>query len=145
VSRRTSHVVRLSPPFTVETGRIEVRFGGVREAVGRLFALAQVLTNDFESLKNPSRALHVSSTWPPTLLNQRETMNYPSVVGACRDRAIGQCNNAACGPLTLLTFAIRNSPITTAAPSRLNEMSSASLVPIQRLSARSVRMIGGAF
>ena len=72
-------------------------------------------------------------------------MNYPSVVGAFRVRAIGQCNSAACGPLAVLTFAIKNSPISTATPSRLNEMSSASLVPIQRLSARSVLMIGGGF
>jgi hypothetical protein len=34
---------------TVEPGRIEVRFGGGQ--VGRLFALAQVLTNDFESFE----------------------------------------------------------------------------------------------
>jgi hypothetical protein len=33
---------------TVEPGRIEVRFTGAKEAVGRLFALAQALTNDFE-------------------------------------------------------------------------------------------------
>ena len=33
---------------TVEAGRIEVRFGSAREAVARLFALAQALTNDYE-------------------------------------------------------------------------------------------------
>jgi hypothetical protein len=33
---------------TVERGRIEVRFDGPREAVGRLFALAQALVNDFD-------------------------------------------------------------------------------------------------
>lgn len=33
---------------TVEPGRIEVRFTDAREAVGRLFALAQALTNDYE-------------------------------------------------------------------------------------------------
>ena len=32
----------------VEPGRIEVRFTGAREAVVRLFALAQALTNDYE-------------------------------------------------------------------------------------------------
>ena len=31
---------------TVEPDRIEVRFGGAQEAVGRLFALAQALVND---------------------------------------------------------------------------------------------------
>ena len=33
---------------TVEPGRIEVRFTGARDAVGRLFALAQALTNDYD-------------------------------------------------------------------------------------------------
>ena len=33
---------------TVEAGRIEVRFSGAQDAVGRLFALAQALTNDYE-------------------------------------------------------------------------------------------------
>ena len=33
---------------TVEPDRIEVRFGGAQEAVGRLFALAQALVNDYE-------------------------------------------------------------------------------------------------
>ena len=33
---------------TVEADRIEVRFGGPKEAVGRLFALAQALANDYE-------------------------------------------------------------------------------------------------
>jgi hypothetical protein len=32
---------------TIEPGRIEVRFSGAREAVARLFALAQALTNDY--------------------------------------------------------------------------------------------------
>ena len=32
----------------VEPGRIEVRYQGATEAVGRLFALAQALTNDYE-------------------------------------------------------------------------------------------------
>jgi hypothetical protein len=32
----------------VECGRIEVRFSGARDAVGRLFALAKALTNDYE-------------------------------------------------------------------------------------------------
>ena len=33
---------------TVEAGRIEVRFAGAKEAVGKLFALAQALTGDYE-------------------------------------------------------------------------------------------------
>ena len=33
---------------SVEPGRIEVRYQGATEAVGRLFALAQALTNDYE-------------------------------------------------------------------------------------------------
>ena len=33
---------------TVEAGRIEVRFASAKEAVVRLFALAQALTNDYE-------------------------------------------------------------------------------------------------
>ena len=33
---------------TVEAGRIEVRFAGAKEAVGKLYALAQALVSDFE-------------------------------------------------------------------------------------------------
>ena len=33
---------------SVEPGRIEVRFSGAKDAVGRLFALAQALVNDYE-------------------------------------------------------------------------------------------------
>ena len=33
---------------SVEPGRIEVRFSGAQEAVARLFALAQALTNDYD-------------------------------------------------------------------------------------------------
>ena len=33
---------------SVAPGRIEVRFSGAKDAVGRLFALAQALTNDYE-------------------------------------------------------------------------------------------------
>ena len=33
---------------SVEPGRIEVRFRGAKDAVGRLFALAQALTHDYE-------------------------------------------------------------------------------------------------
>ena len=33
---------------TVEAGRVEVRFASAKEAVVRLFALAQALTNDYE-------------------------------------------------------------------------------------------------
>jgi hypothetical protein len=37
---------------TVERGRIEVRLDGARQAVGRLFALAQALTNDYERFED---------------------------------------------------------------------------------------------
>jgi transposase len=37
---------------TVARGRIEVQFNGAREAVGRLFALAQALTNDYERFED---------------------------------------------------------------------------------------------
>ena len=36
---------------TVEAGRIEVRFSGAKDAVGRLFALAQALTHDYEQFE----------------------------------------------------------------------------------------------
>jgi transposase len=37
---------------TVARGRIEVQFTGAREAVGRLFALAQALVNDFDRFED---------------------------------------------------------------------------------------------
>ena len=36
---------------SVEPGRIEVRFRGAQDAVGRLFALAQALTHDYEQFE----------------------------------------------------------------------------------------------
>ena len=36
---------------TVAPGRIEVRFRGAKDAVGRLFALAQALTHDYEQFE----------------------------------------------------------------------------------------------
>ena len=36
---------------SVEPGRIEVRFSGAKDAAGRLFALAQALTNDYEQFE----------------------------------------------------------------------------------------------
>ena len=39
---------RLPEGVSVAPGRIEVRFAGAKEAVVRLFALAQALTNDYE-------------------------------------------------------------------------------------------------
>ena len=36
-------------------GRIEVRFSGAQDAVGRLFALAQALTHDYEQLRGARR------------------------------------------------------------------------------------------
>ena len=35
----------------VARDRIEVRFSGAKDAVGRLFALAQALTNDYEQFE----------------------------------------------------------------------------------------------
>ena len=37
---------------TVEAGRIEVRFGNAKEAVGKLFARAQDLTHDYERFES---------------------------------------------------------------------------------------------
>lgn len=37
---------------TVTPGRIEVQFAGAREAVARLFALAQALTNDYDRFED---------------------------------------------------------------------------------------------
>ena len=39
-------------PGSVARGRIEVQFTGAREAVGRLFALAQALTNDYDRFED---------------------------------------------------------------------------------------------
>jgi hypothetical protein len=36
----------------VEPGRIEVQFRGARDAVARLFALAQALTNDYDRFED---------------------------------------------------------------------------------------------
>ncbi|MCY4662707.1 MAG: hypothetical protein OXF93_23330 [Acidobacteria bacterium] len=38
--------------MTVEAGRIEVRFAGAKEAVVKLFALAQALTGDYERFED---------------------------------------------------------------------------------------------
>ena len=40
---------------SVEPGRIEVRFSGAQDAVGRLYALAQALTHDYEQLRGVGR------------------------------------------------------------------------------------------
>ena len=37
--------------MSVEPGRIEVRFSSAQDAVGRLFALAQALTHDYEQFE----------------------------------------------------------------------------------------------
>jgi hypothetical protein len=44
----SARLAGLPERVTVKPGRIEVRFSSAREAVGRLFALAQTLTNDYE-------------------------------------------------------------------------------------------------
>ena len=45
---REARLSGLPDGVSVEPGRIEVRFRGAKDAVGRLFALAQALTNDYE-------------------------------------------------------------------------------------------------
>ena len=50
-SRRSARLSGLPAGVTVEPGRIEVRFSGAQDAVGRLFALAQALTNDYEQFE----------------------------------------------------------------------------------------------
>ena len=45
---REARLAGLPDGVSVEPGRIEVRFSGAKDAVGRLFALAQALTNDYE-------------------------------------------------------------------------------------------------
>ena len=45
---REARLAGLPDGVSVEPGRIEVRFRGAKDAVGRLFALAQALTNDYE-------------------------------------------------------------------------------------------------
>ena len=45
---REARLAGLPDGVSVEPGRIEVRFSSAQDAVGRLFALAQALTNDYE-------------------------------------------------------------------------------------------------
>ena len=45
---REARLSGLPDGVSVEPGRIEVRFRGAQDAVGRLFALAQALTHDYE-------------------------------------------------------------------------------------------------
>ena len=48
---REARLSGLPDGVSVEPGRIEVRFSGAQDAVGRLFALAQALTNDYEQFE----------------------------------------------------------------------------------------------
>ena len=48
---REARLAGLPDGVSVEPGRIEVRFSGAQDAVGRLFALAQALTNDYEQFE----------------------------------------------------------------------------------------------
>ena len=48
---REARLAGLPAGVSVEPGRIEVRFSGAQDAVGRLFALAQALTHDYEQFK----------------------------------------------------------------------------------------------
>ena len=45
---REARLAGLPDGVSVEPGRIEVRFSSAKDAVGRLFALAQALTHDYE-------------------------------------------------------------------------------------------------
>ena len=45
---REARLAGLPDGVSVEPGRIEVRFSGAQDAVGRLFALTQALANDYE-------------------------------------------------------------------------------------------------
>ena len=48
---RKARLSGLPDGVSVEPGRIEVRFSGAKDAVGRLFALAQALTHDYEQFE----------------------------------------------------------------------------------------------
>ena len=48
---RRTRLAGLPDGVSVEPGRIEGRFSGAKDAVGRLFALAQALTHDYEQLE----------------------------------------------------------------------------------------------
>ena len=48
---RRTRLAGLPDGVSVEPGRIEVRFRGAQDAVGRLFALAQALTHDYEQFE----------------------------------------------------------------------------------------------
>ena len=48
---RAARLAGLPDGVSVEPGRIEVRFRGAPDAVGRLFALAQALTHDYEQFE----------------------------------------------------------------------------------------------
>ena len=51
IEAREARLAGLPEGVTVEAGRIEVRFSGAPDAVGRLFALAQALTHDYEQFE----------------------------------------------------------------------------------------------
>ena len=48
---RAARLAGLPDGVSVAPGRIEVRFSSAQDAVGRLFALAQALTNDYEQFE----------------------------------------------------------------------------------------------
>ena len=48
---RAARLSGLPDGVSVEPGRIEVRFSSAQDAVGRLFALAQALTHDYEQFE----------------------------------------------------------------------------------------------
>ena len=55
IAARAARLSGLPDGVSVEPGRIEVRFSSAKDAVGRLFALAQALTHDYEQFEARSR------------------------------------------------------------------------------------------
>ena len=51
IAARAARLSGLPDGVSVEPGRIEMRFSSAKDAVGRLFALAQALTHDYEQFE----------------------------------------------------------------------------------------------
>ena len=60
---REARLSGLPAGVSVEPGRIEVRFRGAQDAVGRLFALAQALTHDYEQFEALVEAGEAAGGW----------------------------------------------------------------------------------
>ena len=71
---------------SVEPGRIEVRFSGAQDAVGRLFALAQALTHDYEQFEalvdaGPVAVARFLEFFAARIANRRTRAAYGRAVG----------------------------------------------------------------